>query len=161
MMELCPHDPADAIAGVAISELAATAAHPPPPTHTGRPGGLPGPGHPGTTRRRGARPTFADTDAIRAALDRRFQSRIIDRHRALGGRSPITASLHHATPLDTVTDTLRSTGGDPLARVLEREQLARSPTRSANSRPTSASSALPARRPGASRTVLRTPWLER
>ena len=67
---------------------------------------------------------FADADAIRAALDQRFQSRIIDRQRALGGRSPITASLHYATPLDTVTDTVGSTGGDPLARVLEREQLA-------------------------------------
>ena len=67
---------------------------------------------------------FADTDAIRAALDKRFQSRIIDRQRALGGRSPISASLHHATPLDTVTDAIGTTGGDPLARVLEREQLA-------------------------------------
>ena len=68
---------------------------------------------------------FADTDAIRAALDQRFQSRIIDRQRALGGRSPITSSLHHAAPLDTVTDPVRTTGDDPLARVLEREQLAR------------------------------------
>ena len=66
---------------------------------------------------------FADTDAIRAALHQRFQSRIIDRQRALGGRSPITASLHHATALDTVTDTVGTTAGDPLARVLEREQL--------------------------------------
>jgi len=32
--------------------------------------------------------------------------------------------LHHATPLDTVTNTIGTTGGDPLARVLEREQLA-------------------------------------
>jgi hypothetical protein len=68
---------------------------------------------------------FADTDAIRAALDQRFQSRIIDRQRALGGRSPIAASLHYAAPLDTVTDAIWTTGGDPLARVLEREQLAR------------------------------------
>jgi DNA-directed RNA polymerase specialized sigma24 family protein len=68
---------------------------------------------------------FTDTDAIRAALDQRFQSRIIDRQRALGGRSPITASLHHATPLDTVTDRVGSTAGDALARILEREQLAR------------------------------------
>jgi DNA-directed RNA polymerase specialized sigma24 family protein len=67
---------------------------------------------------------FADADAIRAALQQRFQSRIIDRQRALGGRSPITASLHYATALDTVTDTVGSTAGDPLARVLEREQLA-------------------------------------
>jgi DNA-directed RNA polymerase specialized sigma24 family protein len=67
---------------------------------------------------------FADADAIRAALHQRFQSRIIDRQRALGGRSPINASLHYATPLDTVTDTVGTTGGDPLARVLEREQLA-------------------------------------
>ena len=68
---------------------------------------------------------FADTDAIRAALHQRFQSRIIDRQRALGGRSPITASQHHAASLDTVTDAIATTGGDPLARVLEREQLAR------------------------------------
>ena len=68
---------------------------------------------------------FADADAIRAALDQRLQSRIIDRHRALGGRSPITASLHHAAPLDTVTDAIVTTGGDPLACVLEREELAR------------------------------------
>jgi DNA-directed RNA polymerase specialized sigma24 family protein len=68
---------------------------------------------------------FADTDAIRAALDQRFQSRIIDRQRALGGRSPITASLYHATPLDAITDAVGTTAGDLLARVLEREQLAR------------------------------------
>jgi DNA-directed RNA polymerase specialized sigma24 family protein len=68
---------------------------------------------------------FADTAAIRAALAKRFESRIIDRQRALGGRSPITASLHHATRLDTVTDTVATTRGDPLARFLEREQLAR------------------------------------
>jgi DNA-directed RNA polymerase specialized sigma24 family protein len=67
---------------------------------------------------------FPDTDAMSAALDKRFQSRIIDRQRALGGRSPINASLHYATALDTVTDTVGSVGGDPLARVLEREQLA-------------------------------------
>jgi len=68
---------------------------------------------------------FADTDAIRVALDQRFQSRIIDRQRALGGRSPITASLYHAAPLDAATDAVETTGDDPLARVLEREQLAR------------------------------------
>jgi DNA-directed RNA polymerase specialized sigma24 family protein len=68
---------------------------------------------------------FADTDAIRSALDQRFQSRIIDRQRALGGRSPITASLHHATPLDAITDAVGTTGGDALAHVLDREQLAR------------------------------------
>ena len=68
---------------------------------------------------------FANADAIRAALEQRFQSRIIDRHRALGGRSPITASLHHAAALDTVTDAVVTAGGDPLACVLEREQLAR------------------------------------
>jgi DNA-directed RNA polymerase specialized sigma24 family protein len=73
------------------------------------------------TAARGQR--FPDTDAIRAALDKRFQSRIIDRQRALGGRSPITASLHHAIELGTVADTLGSAGGDPLARVLQREQL--------------------------------------
>src|ERR1700730_18649866 len=67
---------------------------------------------------------FVDTDAIRAALDQRFQSRIIDRQRALGGRSPITASLHPAPPLDALTDTTGTTAGDPLARVLEREELA-------------------------------------
>ena len=71
---------------------------------------------------------FADTDAIRAALDQRLQSRIIDRQRALGGRSPITASLHHAAPLDTITDTVGTTAGDPLARcprAARREGLAR------------------------------------
>src|SRR5579863_5549026 len=68
---------------------------------------------------------FAGADAIRAALDQRFQSRIIDRQRALGGRSPITASLHHAAALDVLGDAIGSTAGDPLARVLEREQLAR------------------------------------
>jgi DNA-directed RNA polymerase specialized sigma24 family protein len=67
---------------------------------------------------------FVDPDAVRAALEQRFQSRIIDRQRALGGRSPITASLHRATPLDTVTDMIGTTVGDPLARVLERERLA-------------------------------------
>jgi DNA-directed RNA polymerase specialized sigma24 family protein len=67
----------------------------------------------------------ADSAAIRAALDQRFQSRIIDRQRALGGRSPITASLHHATALDAITETVGTAAGDPLARVLEREQLAR------------------------------------
>ena len=68
---------------------------------------------------------FADAGAIRAALDQRFQSRIIDRQRALGGRSPITASLHHATALDAIPDAVGTTAGDPLARVLEREQLGR------------------------------------
>ena len=67
--------------------------------------------------------TFPDPDAIRAALDRRLQSRITDRHRAIAGRSPITAVAHNATPLDTVTDTIGTNAGDPVARVLASEQL--------------------------------------
>ena len=60
------------------------------------------------------------------ALDRRFQSRIIDRHRAQAGRSPIATALHEARPLDTIIDTTANGGvaGDPLQRVLDRETLA-------------------------------------
>jgi DNA-directed RNA polymerase specialized sigma24 family protein len=75
-----------------------------------------------TAARRGHR--FANADAIRAALDQRLQSRIIDRQRALGGRSPITAALHHATTLDATADRLGATDGDLLASVIAREQLA-------------------------------------
>lgn len=105
---------------------------------------------------------FADIDAIRAALDQRFQSRIIDRQRALGGRSPITASLHHAASLDAISDAVGSTGGDPLARVLAREQLAGITSAIGELTPDQRlRPALPTRRSGASRAVLRTPWLER
>jgi len=73
------------------------------------------------------RTRFADPAAALTALDRRFQSRIIDRHRAQAGRSPIATALHEARPLDTITDTAATGGsaaGDPLQRVLDRETLA-------------------------------------
>jgi len=66
---------------------------------------------------------FAE-DAIVVALDRRFQSRIIDRQRALAGRSPITAATHKATPIHTIEVAIPAPGG-PLARLLQREQLNR------------------------------------
>jgi len=69
---------------------------------------------------------FSDPGAILTALDVRFQSRIIDRHRALAGRSPINAALHQARPLDGNTDTTPAgPAGDPLELVLQREDLAR------------------------------------
>ena len=69
---------------------------------------------------------FTDPAAILTAVDVRFQSRIIDRHRALAGRSPISAALHQARPLDAITDTgAAAAAGDPLAQVLQREDLAR------------------------------------
>jgi DNA-directed RNA polymerase specialized sigma24 family protein len=69
---------------------------------------------------------FADRAAALTALDRRFQSRIIDRHRAHNGRSPITTALHHARPLDTITDAARpGAAGDPVQRLLDRETLTR------------------------------------
>jgi DNA-directed RNA polymerase specialized sigma24 family protein len=71
------------------------------------------------------RTRFADRAAALTALDRRFQSRIIDRHRAQTGRSPITTALHHARPLETITDTTAGAAGDPLQRVLDRETLSR------------------------------------
>jgi DNA-directed RNA polymerase specialized sigma24 family protein len=68
---------------------------------------------------------FAEDATIVVALDRRFQSRIIDRQRALAGRSPIIAATCRATPIDTLEDTLPAAGGDPLAQVLQREQFDR------------------------------------
>jgi RNA polymerase sigma factor (sigma-70 family) len=67
---------------------------------------------------------FAE-EAIVVALDRRFQSRIIDRQRALAGRSPITAATHTATPIDTIEAAIPAAGGDPLEHLLQREQLDR------------------------------------
>jgi len=105
---------------------------------------------------------FADTDAIRAALHQRFQSRIIDRQRARGGRSPITASLHHATApghghRHGRDHRRRSARARPRARTAQESRQRHRPVdgRSA-ARP-----ALPTRRPRASRAVLRTPRLER
>ena len=69
---------------------------------------------------------FTGPASILTALDVRFQSRIIDRHRALAGRSPISAALHQARSLDAITDTgPAAAAGDPLAQVLQREDLAR------------------------------------
>ena len=71
------------------------------------------------------RTQFADREAALAALDRRFESRITDRHRAIGGRSPISAALHQAQPLDTIGDETPTAAmaADPLRRVLDRETL--------------------------------------
>jgi hypothetical protein len=66
---------------------------------------------------------FPDPSAVRAALETRLQSRIIDRQRALAGRSPITAALHHAAPIDPCAHTVAATIADPLATVLAREEL--------------------------------------
>lgn len=68
---------------------------------------------------------FADTDAVLAAIARRFDSRIIDRQRALAGRSPITASTARATPLDNLDGRLAAIGSnDPVAQAIARERLA-------------------------------------
>jgi DNA-directed RNA polymerase specialized sigma24 family protein len=69
------------------------------------------------------RTQFANRTAALTALDRRFQSRITDRHRAHNGRSPIATALHHARPLDTITDTTAAAAGDPLQQVTDRETL--------------------------------------
>jgi DNA-directed RNA polymerase specialized sigma24 family protein len=54
--------------------------------------------------RRGSIP--ADTRLIAGALEHKFKSRIIDRHRAVAGRSPEIAAHAHATPLDALGETL-------------------------------------------------------
>ena len=70
------------------------------------------------------RTRLTGSEAAVAALDQRFQSRIIDRQRAQAGRSPITAALHYARALDTSESTLAGpTGWDPLQRVLDHETL--------------------------------------
>jgi len=70
------------------------------------------------------RTRFADRAAALAAFDRRLQSRITDRHRAINGRSPIAAALRQARTLDLITDTTPTAVGDPLQRTLDREMLA-------------------------------------
>jgi DNA-directed RNA polymerase specialized sigma24 family protein len=70
------------------------------------------------------RTRFPDRAAALSALDRRFQSRIIDRHRAHNGRSAISTALHRARPLDTVADTPANAAPDPLQQVIDRETLA-------------------------------------
>jgi|HubBroStandDraft_6_1064221.scaffolds.fasta_scaffold60940_4 DNA-directed RNA polymerase specialized sigma24 family protein len=68
---------------------------------------------------------FADTDAVLAAIARRFESRIIDRQRALAGRSPITAATARGTPLENTDDrVVADASRDPVAQAIAREQLA-------------------------------------
>ena len=140
------HDPVDAIATVAATNWQRLLRIHHHRLSRRRPRGLPRPSRCSSCSPPPARgQRFADAAAILTALDMRFQSRIIDRHRALAGRSPISAALHHARPLDAITDTDPATAaGDPLAQVLERETLARLAERDrASSPPTSGSSCSP------------------
>jgi DNA-directed RNA polymerase specialized sigma24 family protein len=67
-------------------------------------------------RRSGA---FADRRHILNALEQRFVSRIHDRRRALGGRSPMTAALEGAARLSGVA----GVGVDPIDQGADPEQI--------------------------------------
>ena len=115
------------LAGVADRQLAAPAAHPPPPTRPAQTSKTAWPKPPSNCLPPPSTRTlhFSDTDVIRAALDQRLRSRIIDRHRALGGRSPITAVRFITPLLETVTDPIATTGGDPLPPACSKARTAR------------------------------------
>lgn len=74
---------------------------------------------------------FASSEHIANALDQRLRSRIQDRHRALGGRSPIEAAMAWAVPLPAYEDRegichqLIDERADVARIALLREELAR------------------------------------
>jgi DNA-directed RNA polymerase specialized sigma24 family protein len=65
---------------------------------------------------------FSSTAHIANALEQRFLSRIHDRRRALGGRSPMQARLEHALVLDVLEDEGRAVP-DPRAGTEELVEL--------------------------------------
>jgi DNA-directed RNA polymerase specialized sigma24 family protein len=67
-------------------------------------------------------PTLTSPDHIRRALRQKFDSRILDHHRAAAGRSPATHARARTRPLD---DTLNQHVGDPdgLDQLVARETL--------------------------------------
>ena len=67
-------------------------------------------------------PTLTSPDHIRHALRQKFESRILDHHRAVAGRSPATHARARTRPL---ADTLNHRIGDPdgLDRLVARETL--------------------------------------
>jgi hypothetical protein len=70
---------------------------------------------------------FTDRAHLANALELRFLSRVRDRRRALGGRSPIQAALEHADALgvDDVGDGVEDHTADVGAQVILREELRR------------------------------------
>jgi len=67
-------------------------------------------------------PTLTSPDHIRHALRQKFDSRILDHHRAVAGRSPATHARARTRPLD---DTLHQHAGerDGLDQLIARETL--------------------------------------
>jgi DNA-directed RNA polymerase specialized sigma24 family protein len=67
-------------------------------------------------------PTLTSPDHIRHALRQKFESRILDHHRAVAGRSPATHARARTRPLD---DTLDQHAGDRdgLDQLIARETL--------------------------------------
>ncbi len=72
--------------------------------------------------RRGGIP--AERQLIAGALEHKFQSRIIDRHRAVAGRSPQIAANAHAAPIDALGETLPGPH-DTAQAVVARDELRR------------------------------------
>ena len=67
-------------------------------------------------------PTFHTPTQLANALRLRFASRIVDHHRALAGRSPLTAAVAQATRLDDPTAPGIAAADDVAAAVELREQ---------------------------------------
>ena len=66
----------------------------------------------------------ADAQIIAGALQHKFRSRIIDRQRALGGRSPATQANAHATSIDALDGVIPGDHDTP-REVIAREELRR------------------------------------
>lgn len=66
--------------------------------------------------------TTADAPLLAGALEHKFKSRIIDRRRAISGRSPAATAEHHATQIDAITDLLPARH-DTQAHVITRDEL--------------------------------------
>jgi DNA-directed RNA polymerase specialized sigma24 family protein len=67
-------------------------------------------------------PTLTSADHIRHALRQKFESRILDHHRAVAGRSPATHARARTRPLDDALDQ-RVGDRDGLDELVARETL--------------------------------------
>ena len=67
-------------------------------------------------------PTLTSPDHIRHALRQKFDSRILDHHRAVAGRSPATHARARTRPLDDTLDQ-RAGDRDGLDQLIARETL--------------------------------------
>ena len=67
-------------------------------------------------------PTLATVAHVRSSLRQKFESRILDHHRAVAGRSSAVAAGASACPLELVADTLPA-ARDTLGEVLQRHEL--------------------------------------